>query len=160
MNKKDEALEMAKKALDINDECECGRSEYQIESLFNAVNALMEAIQSEASESETSSQQEPYGYIAQDASGLCKPIFNKSEKQLLQTVDDLNHWDDFIVKPLYAKPTEDGTSPSKARDKEFVTLTDDEIDALEHNDFTCWGRDDLIVFGRAIEQELKAKNAY
>jgi len=37
-------------------------------------------------------------------------------------------------------------------------LTDDEIDALEHNDFTCWGRDDLIVFGRAIEQALKEKN--
>ena len=37
-------------------------------------------------------------------------------------------------------------------------LTDDEIDALEHNDFTCWGRDDLIVFGRAIEAKLKEKN--
>jgi hypothetical protein len=37
-------------------------------------------------------------------------------------------------------------------------LTDDEIDTLEHNDFTCWGRDDLIVFGRAIEQALKEKN--
>ena len=37
-------------------------------------------------------------------------------------------------------------------------LTDDEIDVLEHNDFTCWGRDDLIVFGRAIEQALKEKN--
>ena len=37
-------------------------------------------------------------------------------------------------------------------------LSDDEIDCLEHNDFTCWGRDDLIVFGRAIEQALKEKN--
>ncbi len=50
------------------------------------------------------------------------------------------------IKPLYTHP------------HQWQGLSDDEIDALEHNDFTCWGRDDLIVFARAIEQALKEKN--
>jgi hypothetical protein len=55
-------------------------------------------------------------------------------------------WATEPVTPLYTHP------------HQWQGLTDDEIDALEHNDFTCWGRDDLIVFGRAIEQALRNKN--
>ena len=38
-------------------------------------------------------------------------------------------WDCFkqSAEPLYTHPHQDGTSPSGARDKEFVKLTDDEI---------------------------------
>lgn len=55
-----------------------------------------------------------------------------------------------------ANGTELYTHPAQS----WQGLTEDEIDILEHNDFTCWNRDDLIVFGRAIEQELKTKNGF
>jgi len=65
----------------------------------------------------------------------------------IKVCEDMNKHDwNCTYKPLYTHP------------HQWQGLTDDEIDALEHNDFTCWGRDDLIVFGRAIEAKLKEKN--
>jgi len=95
--------------------------------------------------------QEPYGYIAQDASGLDKPIFNNSEKQLLQTVDDLNHWDDFIVKPLYTHP------------HQWQGLTDDErikcYEASGHKQhIRPQDKFAVLELSIAIEQALKEKN--
>jgi hypothetical protein len=51
---------------------------------------------------------------------------------------------------LYTHPHQDGTSTSEARDKEFVTLTDDEILAIPVGS--------RLSTARAIEQELKVKN--
>jgi hypothetical protein len=60
--------------------------------------------------------------------------------------------------PLSAQEVRDNWNMRATHPYQWQGLTDDEIDALEHNDFTCWGRDDLIVFGRAIEQALRIKN--
>jgi hypothetical protein len=60
---------------------------------------------------------------------------------------------------LYTHHHQDGTSPSKARDKEFVTLTDDEIDKIWNSiEKYSDGSYDDFDFARAIEQELKDKN--
>ena len=63
---------------------------------------------------------------------------------------------------FYTHPHQDGTSPSKARDKEFVTLTDDEIDIIcEPFGYFKYGDaqgDVRLAFARAIEQVLKEKN--
>jgi hypothetical protein len=57
--------------------------------------------------------------------------------------------------PLYTHPHQDGTSPSEARDKEFVTLTDDEIKEFMGN---CWESPYHLI--KVIEQELKTKNGF
>jgi hypothetical protein len=62
---------------------------------------------------------------------------------------------DYDCIPLYTHPHQDGTSPSGARDKEFVTLTDDEIWKIHDTiDSDNWA----VEFARAIEQALKEKN--
>jgi len=72
--------------------------------------------------------------------------------------------------PLYPHSTldstpahQDGTSPSEARDKEFVTLTDDEIhnvaDTIDNIEYAC-EYINVIDFACAIEQELKTKNGF
>jgi hypothetical protein len=60
------------------------------------------------------------------------------------------HW-----RPLYTHPHQDGTSTSEARDKEFVTLTDDEIKEFMGN---CWESPYHLI--KVIEQELKTKNGF
>ena len=41
---KDEALKMAKEALESSNDCECGRSEYYVSKLIKAINACKEAL--------------------------------------------------------------------------------------------------------------------
>jgi hypothetical protein len=60
---------------------------------------------------------------------------------------------------LYTHPYQDGTSPSEAMDKEFVTLTDDEIVAK------VFDNDELLArilyldgVSKALKQALKEKN--
>ena len=57
----------------------------------------------------------------------------------------------------YTHPHQDGTSPSGARDKEFATLTDDEIgDLITPYEYSV--HPDLDGLARAIEAKLKEKN--
>jgi hypothetical protein len=56
-------------------------------------------------------------------------IYTGGGKIMETWYDEIKHTaSDMKSTPLYTHPHQDGTSPSEARDKEFVTLTDDEVD--------------------------------
>ena len=90
----------------------------------------------------TIEEQEPYAYayVKEDGAG-----------QLCWTSKDKHIFKDYFLEgwkeiPLYIHP-----APSWQTNKEFVLLSDDEIDAIVEND-------EVIDIARAIEQALKEKN--
>ncbi len=96
---------------------------------------------------------------------LCNEAINACKEALEQPTQEpvawIKQWENMFGKHkdiVFIKTDE--YSPLYTNPHQWQGLTDDEIDALEHNDFTCCGRDDLIVFGRAIEQALRIKNDY
>jgi len=133
MNKQtQEALKMAIEALESNNDCECGRSEYHVSKLIKALNACKEALEQPA--------QEPVAWIEViDHHGHKTSKVNLFDKGL-QLSDGTN---------LYTHP------------HQWQGLTDEEALQIYINDPAIASYNDphLIKYARAIEQALKEKNA-
>jgi hypothetical protein len=100
--------------------------------------------------------QEPLGWIP--ATYKYNLLSNDDEYPIGMVYHSKRDKDDVAV---YIHPHQDGTSPSEARNKEFVTLTDDEMWAIEAMCLVGNPADWEVEpkrFARAIEQALKEKN--
>jgi hypothetical protein len=150
---KDEALKMAGYNLDgvIADvEKFDGFDNVCLETIKRVRNVIAEALEQPA--------QKPVGYWNGSTSF---DYYKYDADGFIVSEFEIHDW-----KPLYTHPHQDGTSPSEARDKEFVTLTAEEIELFifEHTKFNVNKKDDFETIKyfknciNAIEQALKEKN--